>query len=854
MISPRLAHGWGGLTCLGLACAVLAVADPVPVPFPAPSPAARTRTNNVTGSRHWSLQPVVRPAIPKISADQTGVATNSVANPIDAFVAAKLSENQLTLGPAADRIALIRRLYLVMHGLPPTPAEVAQFLAETAPDAVEKLVDRVLASPRYGERWARHWLDVVRFAESNGFETNRERKNAHPYRDYVIAALNDDKPYDQFVREQIAGDALGADAGTGFLVAGAYDIVKSPDINLTLMQRQDELADIVNTTGTAFLGLTLGCARCHDHKFDPISQQDYYSVQAVFAGVTFADRRLPRTATAAEVQEVKQRREELAAQETALAALREKAATSQTAARPSGARRPAVSPLTNEERFSPVETTAVRFTILATSGGEPCLDELEIYDAAGTNVALASRGAKARASGTLPGYAIHKLEHLNDGRPGNNHSWISDTAGRGWVQIDFPAKTRIQRLVWGRDRDGQFRDRLASEYRIEAAVGPDRWQEIASSQDRESGPAEDANAFLKRLSASDAATARQLQESIRKSRDRISQLVDGATAWLGTFSQPGETHRLYRGDPLQKREVVRPDAVAVLGTLGLAVDAPEQLRRVRLAEWIASPANPLTARVMVNRIWHYIFGQGIVDTPSDFGGNGGVPTNPALLDWLADEFVRSGWSIKHLQKTILLSHTFQQSAAPRADGLARDADARGLWRFPPRRLEAEAIRDCVLASSGALDLRMGGPGFHLQKVEEDNVYRYFPKENFSGDDFRRMVYLVRIRQEQDSVFGSFDCPSGNQVIPKRSRSNTPLQALNLFNSNFVLQQADQFAQRLQNDAGPDPVRQAARAFALVYGRVPDAVEQSASVAMIREQGLPAFGRALFNTSEFLFIF
>lgn len=525
-------------------------------------------------------------------------------------------------------------MYQVVLGLPPSEGEVEAFVQDPSPGAVERLVDRILSNPRYGERWGRHWLDVVRYADSNGFETNRERKTAYPYRDYVIRSFNGDVPYDRFVREQVAGDALGADLGTGFLVAGAFDLVKSPDINLTLMQRQDELADIINTTGTAFLGLTLGCARCHDHKFDPVSQKDYYALQAVFAGVGFGDRTLP------------------------------------VAPSPEG--------------------------------------ELE--------------------------------------------------------------------------------------------------------------------------------------------------MTSGPSVWLGTFSQPTNVHRLHRGEPLQPREVVGPDAVTVLGSLGLAADAPERDRRLRLAEWLTRPENPLVARVLVNRVWHYLFGTGLVDTPSDFGANGGRPTHPELLDWLADDFIRGGWSIKRLQRQILLSRAFRQSSSPRDDGLGVDAGARLLWRFPPRRLEAEAIRDGMLAVSGALDLRMGGPGFHLQIVEEDNVYRYFPKESFGVPEFRRMVYLSRIRQEQDSVFGAFDCPSGNQVISRRTRSNTPLQALNLFNSNFVLQQADLLAGRLRIEAGPEPARQVEHAFRHAFGRVPDRIEQDASVALVRQAGLPALCRALFNTSEFLFVF
>jgi len=275
---------------------------------------------------------------------------------------------------------------------------------------------------------------------------------------------------------------------------------------------------------------------------------------------------------------------------------------------------------------------------------------------------------------------------------------------------------------------------------------------------------------------------------------------------------------------------------------------------VRLADWIASPQNPLTARVLVNRLWHYTFGNGIVDTPSDFGANGSRPTHPELLDWLADEFVKGGWSIKHIQRLILMSATFRQSSAPRADAAAVDADGRLLWRYTPRRLEAEAIRDSMLAVSGALDLKMGGPGFYLMDVVTENVMHYFPKEKYTPAEYRRMVYLFRIRAAQDGVFGSFDCPDGGSVMAKRSRSNTPLQALNLFNSSFITQQSDLLAKRLRTEAGEAPDAQAALAFRLFYARPADAYEQRNSAEMIRAHGLQSFARALYNTSEFLFIF
>ncbi len=798
---------------------------------------------------HWSFQPVKRPPEPVIDDPWIG-------GSIDGFILKSLREKSLTPSAAADRRTLIRRLFLLMHGMPPTPEEVESFVTDPHPDAWSKRVDQVLASPHYGERWARHWLDVVRYADSNGYETNRERKTAWPYRDYVIDAFNKDKPYDQFIREQLAGDALGEDAATGFLVAGPYDIVKSPDINLSLMQREDELADMVNTTGTAFMGLTMGCARCHNHKFDPILQKDYYSMQAVFAGVTHGERPLRKTPDASAKAELAGLEATVSGLERELSIHRQHAEQARQAAA-GGKLRPAVNALLNVEEFAPVETTSLRFTILATNSAAPCLDELEIFDDSGKNIALAGAGAIVTTSGSLGGNAFHRLEHVNDGQPGNGRSWIADTPGQGWVQVDLPAKSKMQRIVWSRDREGKYKDRLATDYRIETATAPGRWTLLASSRDRvkfDPDSTADSDGWLGNLTEEEATTARRVQTGLAAARQRITQLSGGTPAWLGVFSQPGKTHRLYRGDPLQKREVVAPGGLTVLGSLGLSKDEPEQRRRLRLAEWIAQPGHPLTARVMVNRLWHYIFGHGLADTPSDLGVNGARPSHPELLDWLADEFVRSGWSVKHLQRLILLSATFQQSSLPRTEAQTVDSEARLLWRFPPRRLEAEAIRDSMLAVSGALNPAAGGPGFYLMEVEEENVMHYHVKEKFTAAEFRRMVYQTRIRQTTDGVFGSFDCPDGSQVMPRRSRSNTALQALNLFNSPFVLQQAGLLADRLLAEAGTAPEQQVETAFPLFYGRPPDDFERRQSAALIQAEGLPAFCRALYNTSEFLFVF
>ncbi|MFT6181467.1 MAG: hypothetical protein ACJAQT_004868 [Akkermansiaceae bacterium] len=779
---------------------------------------------------HWSFQAVKREGF----ADKT----------IDDLVTEKRVEKDLTPSPRADRRTLIRRLYLVLHGMPPTEAQVAGFLADKSSEdeAWRKLVDRTLASPRYGERVGRQWLDVVRFAESNGFETNRERPNAYHFRDFVIASFNEDKPYDQFVREQIAGDALGAEVGTGFLVAGSYDIVKSPDINLTLKQRQDELTDMVNTTGTAFLGLTIGCAKCHNHKFDPISQKDFYEFQAVFAGVGYGDRPLKKIMSEELKVEAAHLRLELAAHTTALEDFRNKVAAK--AGEIAANLRAPVNATLNVEEFGVIEAKFVRFTIRETSSGYPCLDELMIFDSKGQNVAP---GAIPTASGTLAGYPIHQLEHINDGLVGNDHSWICDQTS-GWVQLEFAEPRDIGRIEWARDRDGQVVDRIATHYIIESSLDGTTWSILASSDDRQPFQGKlDPMAFLAKLSAADAEAAREVLAKITSKKTRLNSLETGLPAWIGNFSQPGKTFRLYRGDPMAKREEVAPDALEVMGTLGMAIDEAEQQRRVKVADWIANRENPLTARVMANRLWQFTFGTGIVDTPSDLGVNGTKPTHPELLDWLAVEFMENGWSCKDLLRLMLTSETFQQSSQPRPEAAKIDAGARYLWRFPPRRLEAEAIRDSILAVCGTLNLEItDGPGFYLLNVDRENVVHYSPKKITGPEEWRRMIYMVKIRQEQDSVFGAFDCPDGNQITPKRSRSTTPLQALNLFNSPFVIQQADKLIERLAGDP--------AKAFAILYGRPATAAEIADSTSFITEYGLQAFCRAMLNTSELLFIF
>ncbi|WP_435017210.1 PSD1 and planctomycete cytochrome C domain-containing protein [Tundrisphaera sp. TA3] len=793
------------------------------------------------GPDWWSLRPIRRPAVPEVRDPAW------VRNPIDAFVLAGLEKAQLRPAPEAERAALIRRVSFDLIGLPPSPEEVREFVADDRPDAYERLVDRLLESPHHGERWGRHWLDVVRFAESHGYETNQLRPNAWPYRDYVIRAFNRDTPFARFVEEQLAGDALpDADwlgrAATGFLVGGSHDVVTNAIPEAQLQQRVDDLDDILAATSTAFLGLTAQCARCHDHKFDPIRQADYYRLQSLLAGIQHADRALP-------APDADRRAVERAEAEAEVIRIDRELDEAEPLAHPELATpsRPPVSPRRNVERFEPARARAVRFTTRATNNGiEPCIDELEVWTAGPTprNVALAASGGKPLASSTYPGSDIHRLEHANDGRVGNGRSWISAVNGQGWLQVEWPEAESVDRVVWGRDREGKYQDRTPTDYLVELETEPGRWQTVASSADR----ARSGEGF------EESPGHRALRERRDPLRKRIAELSPTISVYAGTFAQPGPTRILRRGDPTQPQAPVVPGGIlAVPPGLELPADAPEVDRRRALARWIADPANPLPARVHVNRAWQNHFGRGIVATPSDFGFNGVAPSHPELLDWLASEFLANGGRLKPIHRLIVLSAAYRQSSRPDASGLARDHDDRLLWRFPPRRLEAEEIRDAILAASGSLDTRMGGPGYSLWEPNTNYVAVFTPRAELGPDAFRRMVYQFKPRSQPDPTFGVFDCPDGGLVAPRRNVSTTPLQALNLLNSRFMLDQSARLAARVEREVGADFGEQAERAFVLTLGRSPTEAEWNDASMLIRDHGGSTLARALLNSNEFLHV-
>jgi len=801
-----------------------------------------------TQSPLWSLSPLLRPDVPLSSED------HKYTNPIDSFIAVKLLAHDLSIGRQADATTLVRRVTFDLTGLPPTPEEVEAFLGEchdasVANDAYQRLIDRLLDSPRYGERWARHWLDVVRFAESDGFETNQPRPNAWRYRDYVIDAFNADKPYDQFIREQLAGDALGADVATGFIVGGPWDRVKSPDPVLTAQQRSDELHDMVATTGSVFLGLTVGCARCHPHKFDPISHTDYFAMVACLSGVRHGERPLVRKIEADQRQMIDELRRQQAERMAAADELIPIAEPLQTEPR-----REKVKAQRNVERIKPILAKHVRFQITKTTNDlEPCIDELEIWTDDGRNVALKS---KLSSLSDYQGNPKHRLEHINDGLYGNSQSWIAGTAGTGWFELELPEPESIVRIVWGRDRLNEFPDRLAVGYQVDVSEDSLAWQTVANANDRTpyNADASIAKQEPSTLDSEQRAAWLQNQAELAEIEKKIAELTSSPMVYAGTFESPQPTHRLSRGDPMQPKEVVAAGGLASVGTpLVIPPDATEQQRRIMLANWIADPKHPLTARVLVNRLWQYHFGIGLVDTPSDFGRNGGKPSHPELLDWLACELISSGWSIKRLNNLIITSMTYRQSSLFNAGAASIDADNRLLWRFPSRRLEAEALRDSILFVSGQIDLHAGGPGFDLFEPNTNYVKVYETKTRFGDGDFRRMVYQSKPRVELDSLFGAFDCPDAGQIQPKRNISITPLQALNLLNSQFMLDQSQVFAARVAREAGTDRQAQIRCAFQHAFNRDPSSEEATISETLIDQHGIIVFCRALYNTNEFIVV-
>lgn len=824
-----------------------------------------------------------------------------VRNPIDRFIFTRLQQKGLRPSPPASSLALLRRVTIDLTGLPPTPEEISHFLNDKSPNAYEKVVDRLLALPAYGERWGRHWLDVVRYGESHGYEQNHLRPNAWPYRDYVIRSFNQDKPFDRFITEQLAGDVVGKgdpdiEVATGFLVAGIHDTVGIQEEVGTRQQRSNDLDDMVSTTGAAFLGLTINCAKCHDHKFDPIPTRDYYRLCAVFAGVRHGERTLsPHTLTPENRAAVTRIQTEIHSQEDQVRTLVAAAQVKLTG--DEGRHRSPVDARRNVEEFAPISARFVRFTILATNNGtEPCLDELQIF-APNSEVDLAESklGGKATASSLLPGYAIHQISHLNDGILGNPHSWISSEPGGGWAQIELPQVTRISRLVWERDREGLCTDRLATAYRVEVSEDGRNWKEVANGNDRQLlQNSLTPQLLVAAMTPEQRSQYQRLQISLGTLRNEEMGLSPGVTAYCGQFTTPDPTFVLKGGDVMRREEPVTAGALSEITALpsdltGLKLKTasfsraaetrlgaqptnagskpvqPDASRskpahpndtgtnpRLALAQWICDLRNPLTARVIVNRVWEHHFGRGIVDTPSDFGNIGSQPSHPELLDYLAGDFIAHGWKLKRLHRMLVTSYIYRQASVISAESAAKDSDNRLLWQMPLRRMEAESIRDSILQSSGKLNRMMGGPGYGLFKYDVVNVAIYEPLEEQGPVTWRRGVYQIPARGIDDDLLRNFDCPDSSERTPRRTNTTTALQALTMLNSRFVSEQSEFFSARILQNKKLNIGAQVNRAFMLAFGRLPREKESREAQRLVQAYGLASLCRALLNANEFLY--
>jgi hypothetical protein len=877
----------------------------------------------------WAFRPRTAPAVP-------GFAGVMLDNPIDAFVRARLAAEGLKPAPQADRRTLLRRLSFDLTGLPPEPQELDAFFADARPDALERQVERLLASPAYGERWARHWLDVVRFGESQGFEYDRIRDHAWRYRDYVIRAFNDDKPYDQFVREQLAGDVLepvtsDGIVATGFLVAGPWDQAgnSAASASLRAAVREAELEDLLGTVGQAFLGVTLNCARCHTHKFDPVPQRDYYRVKAVFQGVRHGDRSaLP----ASDLQRVAERRKaqesELAAVERRLTSLagvaldrwaagRGAAQTSSGAGVPGGplpwarwsfevdardelGRLPGTLNggarvvggrlrLDGEDDFvstaglgrdlgaKTLEVWVVLGSRSQRGGGVITVETANgsVFDsltfgerqparwAAGSNGFRRTRDLAVPEETAGPVDLLHlalvyqtngTMALYRNGVPWGE-SWTPD-AGDG-RSVTFPSDSRV---LLGKRHTGGGNAFWAGE--IEEARLYDRAlsaEEIERSH--RAGPS--AGATRDQLAAQWTAAERAEWDGLVREQDRLwSAIRNPAPApqvYAANIDTPGPTFVLHRGEADKPRDPVTAAALSVIQEpgfeFGFTDQTPEAERRRRFADWVADPRNPLTARVIVNRVWQHHFGRGLVATPNDLGKMGDRPSHPELLDWLAGWFVAkdgADWSLKRLHRLILGSRTWRQSSD--AAVAATDSDNRLLSRYSPRRLEAEAVRDAMLLLGGELNRSMGGASFR-PFIHKGNggQNEYFAADLPGPDTSRRTVYRICVHSARDPMLDSLDCPEFSTRTPVRSNTTTPLQALSLMNNPFVQRMAAGLAARVERAAGSNPGTRVDQLWWEVLGREPDPAERVSAIELIREHGAKAVAWTLLNTGEFVMV-
>ena len=900
------------------------------------------------GTDWWSLQPLVKATPPP----PESAPKNWRASPIDLWIHSALEARGIQPAPEAERRDLIRRVTYSLTGLPPEPREVETFLRDRSPRAYERLVDRLLASPQYGERWARRWLDVVRYAESEGFERDVPRDHAWPYRDYVIRSFNRDKPYLQFAREQIAGDVMepvtrDGVAATAMLTLGPVDAIglTSAVLEERTLVREDLLEEMLGTVTQAFLGLTVNCARCHDHKFDPISQEEYYRMKAAFQAVWPPTKPVPSAGLDAlfphgrpllSGAEQRAREERIRRIEDRLDQIGEEAGALYRAARPAQPAAVELRPLARWTFDTDGRADYARLHLSlvgraeveggsfglkarpAPEGADGGPDEDPDSGGAGFGVSemlaaeirektlevwldvrsVPEKSVTLMEIRGLSGYRGASVDGIQF-VAGEDPHWENFSVGRfrsedpGAGPQDLQPGQRIHVAIsYSADgtiriyRDGRA---LGKPYRPDDGIPAGRLQiygsgdalvRFSASRDlrvaearlygRALAPQEIWTSFdagiediaPEQMQRRMAAEHRDRLASLEHERDRLSAelgaIPEPALVHAATIREAEPTHVLIRGAVDQPGKRVRPAGLScvqgVSADFGLSADASEGAQRRAMAEWIASPANPLFARVIVNRVWQGHFGRGFVGNPSDFGYNGGQPSHPELLDHLASGFIASGWSLKALHRRILLSRAYRQASRFDEAAAGTDAENRLLWRFAPIRLEAESVRDAMLAVSGDLNPRMHGPSFRPFEFGErrGSLRSYL----LTGDDTpalrRRTIYRMNVITGGDPMLESLDCPLPSTKAPARRSTTTALQALSLMNNAFVQHRARGFADRLRREAR-DPEGQVRHAYQLALGRHPDGPELAASLALIGEGGLESLCWGLFNTSEFLYV-
>ena len=861
----------------------------------------------------WSLKPLSKPSLP--SGDD--------AHPIDRFILAKLKEKNLQPSGTADARTILRRLNFDLIGLPPTAEELAAFekdAAQDLPAAIGRAADRLLASPRYGERWGRHWLDVVHYGDTHGYDKDKLRPNAWPYRDYVIRAFNEDKPYARFVEEQLAGDTLypqSADGhiAQGFISAGPWDFIGHAELPETKLDgkiaRALDRDDMVSNTTGAFLATTSQCARCHHHKFDPIKQEDYYRLQAVFAALDRADKTFDTD------PEVAKRRTASLAERTRLdgeiKALNDKSASTDsrrvtligkiidelkqgTAAveRPEFGYHGAISKDQLATKWVQVDLGVARelteviltgchdtFNNIGAGFGFPVRYKVELSDdakfAQGVTVITDLTGADVPNPGVKPQrFPLAKLK----GR------YLRVTATKlALRKNDYILALAELQAIDPKGRNVALGANVTSLDSIEA--GP-RWGRLNLTDGYFYGPKSERDdariALLERERAeirkgalkTDPAAARKL-DGLTAARAKVAKELSalpapqvayvgtihkGAGAFAGTGANGGKPRPIFvlkRGDVSSPDKEVGPGALPFAKELtsqfDLPKDAPEGARRVALARWITDDRNPLTWRVIVNRVWHYHFGRGLSDTANDFGRMGSQPTHPELLDWLAVDFRDGGQSLKKLHRLIVTSATYRQSSLGNPANEKIDTSNALLWRMNRRKLEAEAVSDSVLAVAGKLDLTMGGPGFQdfiIEKPQHSPHYEYDQHDVEDPKSHRRSVYRFIVRSQPQPFLTVLDCADPSMSVASRNETVNALQALAMRNNRLTVAMARHFAARVSKDAST-PAAQIDLAFRLALSRPPSADETKAMSGYLTEHGLANLCRLIFNLNEFNFV-